>query len=355
MAWQDSLDTHIWIFSVGRGVAAFVRTGLNHGIIIDMASSDEFSPADFIRDVLSKKLATYMECRIAQAILSHPHRDHIQQCDYLRKGRPLHPHLLTCPNDLQAGEKIDWDRISDDRAGFAELLKTYRGLFEGRNPPLQTIEYETNRQLASQLEYGVYYLDPPACNILHPSADNEYGNATSIMVYLRHGNNTILFPGDMTPEGMECILDGDYGGEKRYTIFKPSFKRENSEWHKNTSNQPDLAKLLETHGLSILVAPHHGLESCYSQYLYDSIRGGKPQLVVISEKRHTGETDGTIHKNYQNDSGASRLNVLVDGTQEKRVSVSTANGHHILVVFNGTGVPKVFLERDPMDLLQYIN
>ena len=26
MAWQDSFDTHIWIFSVGRGVAAFVRT-----------------------------------------------------------------------------------------------------------------------------------------------------------------------------------------------------------------------------------------------------------------------------------------------------------------------------------------
>jgi len=355
MAWQYSFESHIWIFSVGRGIAAFVRTGLNYGIIVDMASSDEFSPADFIRNVLCKKLTTYKECRIAQAILSHPHRDHIQQCDYLAKDKPLHPYLLTCPNDLKAGEKIDWDRISDDRAGFAELLESYQSLFEKRTPGLQTIEYETNRQLASQLEYGIYYLDPPVCGILHPPADNEYGNATSIMMYLRHGNNTILFPGDMTPEGMEHVLDGDYGVEKRYTVFKPSFKREHPEWHENTSNQPSLAALLGTYGLSILVAPHHGLESCYSQDLYNAIKGGKPQLVVISEKRHTSETDGTIHKNYQSDSGASRLNVLVDGTQEKRISVSTANGHHILIVFNGTGVPKVYLEKDPMDLFRYIN
>ena len=354
MAWQDSFETHLWIFSVGRGVAAFVRTGLNHGIIVDMASSEEFSPADFVRNELCKKLTKYKEKRIAQAILSHPHRDHIQQCDYLESGEPLNPYLLTCPNDLKPGEKIDWNRISDDRAGFAALLKSYKGLFEGRNPPLQTIEYEANRQLASQLEYGIYYLRPPVCDILHPSGDNEYGNATSIMMYLRHGNNSILFPGDMTPEGMKQVLDNGYGVEKRYTIFKASFTREKPEWHKNTSNQPSLAALLGTYGLSILVAPHHGLESCYSQDLYDAMKGGKPQLVVISEKLHTGENDGSIHKNYQDDVGASRLNVSVDGTQEKRISVSTANGHHILIVFNGTGVPKVYLEKDASDLLAHI-
>lgn len=355
MAWENSLETHIWIFSVGRGSAAFVRTGLNHGFIIDMACSEDFKPAEFIKDTFSKKLSKYKDFRIAQALLTHSHRDHIQQCDYLENGKPLHPKLLTCPNDRQTGEEVDWERICDDREGSAELLQTYRELFKKRTPPLQTIEYEANRRLASELEYGIYYLRPPVCDALHPEDDNEYGNATSIMLYLRHGVNSILFPGDMTPEGMERVLDGGEGVEKRYTIFKPSFTNDHPDWHKETSDQPNLGTILEEDGLSVLVAPHHGLESCFSQKLYDTIKDGKPQLVVISEKRHTRPQDGTIHANYQGENGASSLNAWIDGVREKRYSASTANGHHILIVFNGTGLPKVYLEKDPKDLLEIVD
>jgi hypothetical protein len=355
MAWQDSFDTHVWIFSIGRGNAAFVRSGLNHGFIIDMACSEDFDPAAFVKDTFSKKLTKYKDFRIAQALLSHPHRDHIQQCEQLADGKPLHPQLLTCPNDTQAGEEVDWDRVSDDREGSAELLQSYRDLFKKRTPPLQTIEYETNRQLASPLEYGIYYLRPPVCDRLHPEDDNQYGNATSIMLYLRYGVNTILFPGDMTPEGMERALDDSKGVEKRYTLFKPSFTRDHPDWHEKTSDQPSLGTLLDENGLSILVAPHHALESCFSQKLYDTMKDGKPQLVVISEKRHTRPEDGKIHATYQGKDGASGLNVWIDGTKERRYSVSTANGHHILVVFNGTGVPKVYAEKNPAELLSYLD
>ena len=355
MAWNDSLETHIWIFSIGRGLAAFVRTGLNHGFIIDMGCSDEFSPAEFIKDTFSKKLDKYMDLRIAQAVLSHPHRDHIQECEYLEQDEPLHPQLLTCPNDKQKGEEMDWDRVKDDREGSSELLQTYRGLFKNRNPPLQTIEYKTNRQLASTLEYGLFYVHPPVCHKLHPKEDNCYGNATSLMFFLRHGVNTILFPGDMTPEGMVRVLDDGKGVEKRYTIFKPSFTKDHPDWHKKTSDQPGLGELLNEFGLSILVAPHHALESCFSQELYDTMKDGKPQLVVISEKRHTQPQDGKIHAAYQNKEGASGLNVWIDGTREKRYSTNTANGHHILIVFNGTGAPKVYLEKDPNGLLEIVD
>ena len=36
-------------------------------------------------------------------------------------------------------------------------------------------------------------------------------------------------------------------------------------------------------------------------------------------------------------------------------SLSTANGHHIMIVFNGTGVPKVYAEKDPNDLLEVLD
>jgi hypothetical protein len=355
MAWENSFDTHIWIFSIGRGNAAFVRTGLNHGFVIDMGCSDEFSPAEFIKDTFSKKLTKYKDFRIAQALLSHSHRDHIQQCEYLENGKPLHPQLLTCPNDRQAGEEVDWDRICDDREGSAELLQTYRDLFKKRNPPLQTIEYDKSRQLASALEYGLYYLRPPTCDSLHPEDDNEYGNATSIMLYLRYGVNTVLFPGDMTPEGMERALDDGRGAEKRYTIFSSGFTKDHPKWHEETTDQPGLGTLLEEHGLSVLVAPHHGVESCFSQKLYDTMKDEKPQLVVISEKKHTRPQDGKIHQTYQGKDGASGLNVWIDGVREKRYSVSTANGHHILIVLNGTGMPKVYAEEDPKDLLEIVD
>jgi beta-lactamase superfamily II metal-dependent hydrolase len=355
MPWENSAETHIWIFSVGRGSAAFVRTGLNHGFIIDMACSDEFNPAEFIEDTFSKKLSKYKDRRIAQAILSHPHRDHIQECNALADGKPLHPQLLTCPNDKQTGEEVNWNRIKDDRAGWTELLQTYKNLFSKRKPPLQTIEYETNRQLTSTLEYGLYYLRPPICDELHRNDDNQYGNATSIMFYLRHGVNTILFPGDMTPEGMERILDDGEGVEKRFTIFKPTFSKDHSGWHEETSDQPGLATQLDEYGLSILVAPHHALESCFSKELYDALPNGKPELVVISEKRHTRPQDGQIHAKYQGQDGATGLNVWIDGVREKRYSLSTANGHHILIIFNGTGIPKVYAEKDPQELLAVVD
>jgi beta-lactamase superfamily II metal-dependent hydrolase len=355
MPWQNSAETHIWIFNVGRGNAAFVRTGLNHGFIIDMACSDEFSPADFIKDTFSKKLSKYKDFRISQAVLSHPHRDHIQECEHLSNGKPLHPQLLTCPNDRQPSEEIDWDRITDDREGSTELLQTYRDLFRKRNPPLQTILYEGNTRLASTLEYGLYYLRPSVCNELHPDDDNKYGNATSIMFYMRHGVNTILFPGDMTPEGMERILDDGEGTEKRFTIFEPNFIERHPEWHQETSDQPGLSSLLDEYGLSILIAPHHGLESCFSQKLYDSMANGQPQLVVISEKRHSRPQDGEIHCDYRGNEGSSGLRVWKDGARELAYSLSTVNGHHILVVFNGTGAPKVYAEKAPADLIDILD
>lgn len=355
MPWQNSAETHIWIFNVGRGNAAFVRTGLNHGFIIDMAYSDEFSPAAFIKDTFSKKLSKYKDFRISQAVLSHPHRDHIQECEHLSNGKPLHPQLLTCPNDRQPGEEIDWDRITDDREGSTELLQTYRDLFKKRKPPLQTILYESNTRLASTLEYGLYYLRPPVCNELHPDDDNEYGNATSIMFYLRHGVNTILFPGDMTPEGMGRILDDGEGTEKRFTIFEPNFTERHPDWHQETSDQPGLSNLLDEYGLSILVAPHHGLESCFSQKLYGSMANGQPQLVIISEKRHTRPQDGEILNDYRGYQGSSGLRVWKDGARELTYSLSTMNGHHILIVFNGTGTPKVYAEKDPATLLDIVD
>lgn len=354
MAWQDSLGTHIWIFSVGRGNAAFIRTGLNQGFILDMNASD-FDPAQFIKKKLLKKLDTYDKRKIAQAILSHPHADHIAQCAELASGNQLYPSLLTCPHDkdfkdgTSSNEKLNWERIKNQDKD-KEIVETYKSLYKERSLPLQTIRFDSNRTIPN-LEYGIYFIRPPVCEKLHEKDDNAYGNSTSIMFYLRHGNNSILFPGDMTPEGMKHVLDEGKGVEKRYTVFNRDWAEENKESHCKTGGQPSLKGLLKNRGLTVLVAPHHGLESCYSPNLYDSFKGGKPRLVVISERRRAHENDGNTHQNYQSEKGASGLKVHCEGSEETCNSLTTKNGQHILIVFDSSGGPKVYAEKDPDKLL----
>lgn len=352
MAWKDSLSSHIWIFSVGRGNAAFIRTGLNQGFILDMNSLD-FDPAEFIKKNFLGKLDAYKNKKIAQTVLSHPHADHIAECGQL-KGDLLYPSLLTCPHDKDyedrpSNEKLNWSRIKNQEKD-KDIVETYKSLYQKRSLPLQTIRFDSNRTIPN-LEYGVFYIQPPICEKLHASDDNAYGNSTSIMFYLRHGNSNILFPGDMTCEGMKYVLDEGKGVEKRYTVFSRSWAESNPESHCKTNGQPGLKSILKNMGLTILVAPHHGLESCYSSDFYDAIKGGKPRLVVISERRHAHENDGKTHANYQGEKGASGLKVQVEGSEQMCNSLTTKGGHHILIVFDGSGAPKVFAEKDPEKLL----
>jgi beta-lactamase superfamily II metal-dependent hydrolase len=349
MAWHTSLDTFIWIFNVGRGSAAFIRTPLNQGMIFDISCSKEFSTSDFIIDNLAKKLSPYKESIIAQAVLTHPHHDHISDCGPLADGKKLHPALLTCPNDKDPKNAVKWERIKNIDGN--KSLTAYRSLFAKRNLPLQTIQYESKISPVADLEYGIYYLQPPKCDALH-SIDNEYGNALSIVSYFRYGKNSILLPGDVTPEAMERILAESEGVEKRFTVFRASTQKEHPKWTTETIDQPSLKSRISTYGLSILVAPHHGLESCYSSSLQAAIRDGKPDLVAISERQAPGENQGKIHQNYQSKEGAKGLKVTIAGKVEDRYSVTT-KGHHILIRFNGSGVPKVYCEERIEDLMKW--
>src|SRR5579884_1347334 len=183
MSWEFSLASHIWIFSVGRGNAAFVRTGLNQGFILDMGCGgiQDFDPADFIKRNLALKLDKFQNRYIAQAVLSHPHKDHIAQCGELRSGI-LEPKLLTCPHDKDSNEKLNWSRIKNPE-GSSDLEATYRSLYSSRQLPLQTIRFDAKKTIPN-LEYGIFYLRPPVADKLHTD-DNAYGNACSIVFYFR--------------------------------------------------------------------------------------------------------------------------------------------------------------------------
>jgi hypothetical protein len=282
---------------------------------------------------LHGKLADYKGHKIAQAILTHPHHDHISDCGPLTANEKLHPTLITCPNDKESTDAVDWSRIKN-RDGNKSLEK-YKKLYAGRELPLQTIEHTSSNSMTQDLEYGLYYIKPAVCEDLHTD-DNEYGNSLSVVSYIRYGKNSILLPGDVTPLAMEKILGQTEGAEKRFTVFNKKVQQEHPRWIKETFDQPSLKGRLGEHGLTVLLAPHHGLKSCYSPELYAAIKGGKPDLVAISEMQAPGEGQGEIDGRYQSESGSNGLTVKISGTDEFRRSVTT-KGHHILIRMNGTG------------------
>jgi len=365
-SWVHSFKSHIWIFNVGRGLCIFIRTPLNQGIIYDFGDSEEFKPTDFLKEYIIPYLDNYEGCKIAQRIISHPHADHISniKCLINEKGEEekiFFAFLHTCPHHKIEGsakpEALNWERIKNPE-GSENNIEIYKFLYKRRNLPLQTICYKSPRSIPN-LEYGLYYIRPPVVEKIYPPGsdknDQEYANGTSIVLFYRHGYHTIIIPGDMNPETFKHLLEEEEGLEKRYTTFNKQQSIDHPTWHKLSSDQPSLKSLLGLHGLSILIAPHHGLESGFSEELYESIKEGKPGLVVISEKRHLTDKDGKVDPIYSSSDGAIGQKVFIEGREEVRYSVSTRNNHHILILFQGTsGKPEVFLEKDPETLLKYL-
>ncbi len=123
MAWWKAAATHLWVFAVGRGNAAFVRSALNHGFLIDTGTEESFSPTDFVEHQLVPQLTKFKKRSIAQAVLSHPHSDHIAECGRLEEGA-LYPHFLTCPHDKPSeGGAVDPKAHLDDQNPVAQMRK----------------------------------------------------------------------------------------------------------------------------------------------------------------------------------------------------------------------------------------
>ena len=367
--WERTQYTYIWVFNVGRGLAIFVRLPQNIGIIYDLGSSEDFSPRKFIEKNIIPKINKFTDIngykrRIAQLIISHPHTDHIseisstetnqQEENFIDAGLVTSPHKKDYPSDIAykyKDEKADFDRIAKtNQKSQAWLVDKYLKSIEKRKLPLQTIG--AKNVSIPNVEYGIYYVRPPACNKLHEKDDLKYSNSVSIVFYYRHGNQNIVIPGDITPEAFEKVLSCDADVERRYTNFNSDYDSDDSKI--NTGTQAKLKDLLTKYGLTIFVPSHHGLESGYCPKLYNYIQGGKPRLNVISEKRHVGEKAGSIHQAYQNSDGVKGVEVDIEGKKETRCLVSTRQGH-ILIVFKGSDIkPHVYLRNKPEDLLSIV-
>ena len=323
---QKNDNLEVYMFNVGRGLAVLIKTPHNYAMLYDLGSSEELSPiADIYQkqDFLSQMVGS--ERKIAQCIISHPHLDHISDLtDDNAEFINAQSALVSCQNDKSDnlyGHKIDFLRINNLNA--ESQIKNYKGLYAQRQLPLRSFD----PNVSSDFQLGLYYLKSLQANELFPKEDQEYSNSLSIVLYLSYRGRTMLIPGDVTPKAFELILKGDC--EKRFTDCNSSMSNGlRNRWVALTSTQPSLGDLLKEKGLTVLVAPHHGLESGYPQSLFDLLGDSKPAIILISEKPQS-EKSGSVDQRYQN--GTCSKGVVIDG--KTRYSLTTRNDGHIKVCF----------------------
>ncbi len=350
--WTKKQYLLAWIFNVGRGNCAFIRTPSRDGILIDCGGGDEV--IDGIEEYLlptcrEQALGDFDETRLAQVVISHPHVDHFLQ---IKRANALHPCFWTCPHDKTSpqgypDERLDWELVSNPD-GSGDLEEAYRDAYAKRRLPLQAFAPASE---IPHFAYGLFYLPPPQCKPLEDELrekgnglpKGDYANNVSIMAYFWFNGNSILFPGDMMPSGMSKSLS--IGCENR--LVGDGFAE---RFAKQSASAETFRKWVNA-GCSILVAPHHGLESAYSPEFFRSLPAQDPRvgLVVISEKTEPGPCDGKVHPNYQN-RGAGKVRGMQvqnqNGMLQECLSVTTRSQGHCLIGFRGVDDIGVVVSQD---------
>jgi len=294
----------IVIFNVGGALSSYSEFD-GKKVVIDLGKSSDFSPVEnFLIPLANKKNFAKSTVKgneakyyIDQLFLSHLDNDHIS--DYEKFRNKFHPSYMTCPNDSDKQDSIfkiiidfftkeNKSRelvLSDMRERTSEISNDY-GMSRS-NPLVSTIK-----------EISLFYIKSNICNG-NENLKSEYTNNISLVLFFHVGNKTFLMPGDILKEGMQYLIDN-------HVRFK---------------------NLLSNDGVDYLIAPHHGLETSFSEYLFQTMNDGKTRLNIISEKvrkENSSENRSDVDSRYYSSDYSTGDNSLSQN------AIKTSLGHIVI-------------------------
>lgn len=271
-------NLEICLWDVGRGIAIWINTpnGQNHWI--DAGKNDEFDPATYVRN--KYKIET-----LDLLVISHPDTDHYNGLHNLRASFPLINVLI---RNKQFISNKYFDLFPNE-----DLIKCKQALRDmhrhyNNNTPYE--ESPCNPANNGGLEILALYA---------PYKNDISSNDSSIVMFYKYNHFVFIAPGDI----------GNNGWDKLYKQYSPQ-----------------IDAFLQDAYTTILVAPHHGRESGYTQEMIDVI---KPSLILISDKY--GE-EPTYSKFYNVASG-----LFLDGFFKRYISTKTSGRIRIIIDSNGNG------------------
>jgi len=276
------------IWDVQHGSATHIRTPNNLDIVQDLGTGThkggviDFSPLRYLKDKLN---VAYID----EVIITHPHRDHLDDIfnfDYLS------PRILNRPRHLSDSEVISANR-SQDRSiidKYLEIDKRYSG-------PV------VNNPLLAENNGGVDFkiFMPTECD--HSNINNH-----SMVTVITYAKSRVMLPGDNEPSSWQELL--------KRSSFRDAIE-----------------------GIDILLASHHGRDSGYYNGLFSYFT---PKLVVISDGRHcdTSATDRydriasgwTVHRRNGSDITRKCVTTRNDGDVVIEIGTNTTTGRPFLSV-----------------------
>ena len=282
------LDFLCNIWKVEHGSCAYVQTKNNKRVLMDAGRSDSFSPSEHIS-------ANWDIKKIDKLIVSHPHRDHIQDL----------PTLL----DLIDVRSRVWNNHTPERLVYpsgkrnlAEPLSSWQKMSDTFTETISDDEAITNSAFFEGVQFNIF----GAKESQLPSAAKENINNYSLLTTISYRGLVIVFPGDLEPDGWDAILD-------------------------NTNLSSHL-----TGDHKILIAPHHGRSSgikrnnqVYSRFL-DIF---KPNLTVISDKWGSETTDPEAYRPY-----CSGMNVECEGELQNKKILTTKTNDCVTIKIDGNSL-----------------
>ena len=256
---------------IKHGSSTFIKTPNNTNIIFDCGSDLETGISAF--SLLNGEKLNYL-------IISHPHRDHISGLINKKFKKPT-----TLMRNKQIPKRLIEERIREsDNDNDKKIFRKYLDLNERFNSPANPETYAGDPKNNGNVIIETFK---------PPFKETDDLNYYSLATYIEYQDFKILLMGDNTLDNINKLL-------------------ENSEFKRLTSN------------IDVLLAPHHGRDSCYSSDLMDYLN---PDITIISDDSEKND-ESAIEKYTSKSKG---LYVLKNDNMVKRKCLTTRNDGNILL------------------------
>ena len=257
------------VWNVKRGNAISLHLPNGKTVMIDCGNSDDCSPVDSLNKQQINK--------IDWLVISHPHTDHMADLGTIIRLGML-PTVLTTATTI--AESTIKEKNQDQGA-----VETYLSTCRIYNSPLKSCYDPYNPENTG----GVVFATFAPIKYAESNLNNR-----SLVVVAVYGGTKILFMGDCTVDAQRELLSN--------SSFAEAIK-----------------------GTNVLIAPHHGHDSCYCQELMDVIA---PWLCIVSDGKDSPEVSA-VSKYGEHCSGIMFRNC--NNERDKRVCLTTRNDGHITV------------------------
>lgn len=285
-------DLILKIWDVKHGSAGLIRTPKGHYVIFDAGvgnyskNNEEFSPIGYLK---SKEGNDFF---IDLIIITHPDKDHIQDLVNLDLGNDFRMWERPKIVDLEVQKDLKQTNNEKDR----KIYQKYISICNRYKNPVPWEKELYNPDINGNVNIFPYFPEPE--------------NLTN-----RKNNHSIILVIEYF--GFKVVLTGD---------------NEKLSWKWLIDNNPkynDIPFLDAIKNTDILLAPHHGRESGYSEELMDILKESL-RLVIISDE---SKVETSVPEKYYKFSKGMRV-LNKENTYEKRHVLSTRKDGRIEIVIN---------------------